>query len=207
MAARSPRLDDAITRIDQANAEDPHAEGRGAAARPKELVYGERMSAWLVRLAPAASEALQLACRAQHIRRWHIPRADFALDREGYRQWRTTLARFHADTVSGILRAAGYDEPLIARVAALVRKEKYKTDPEAQTLEDAACLVFLENHFADFAAHKDEAKLIDILQKTWRKMSVQGQQAALTIKLPEKLGRLVERALSGEAGEGKANPP
>jgi hypothetical protein len=196
---RSPRLDDAIARIDQANAEDPHADGQGAAARPKEQVYGERMSAWLARLAPDASEALRLACRAQHIRRWQIPRADFALDRDGYRQWRTTLARFHADTVSEILRAAGYDESMIARVAALVRKEKYKTDPEAQTLEDAACLVFLENHFAEFAAHKNQDKLIDILQKTWRKMSAQGQQAALTIKLPDNLKQLVDKALAGPA--------
>jgi hypothetical protein len=207
MAARSPRLDDAIARIDRANADDPHAEGEGAAARPKELVYGERMSAWLARLAPEASEALQLACRAQHIRRWQVPRADFALDRGGYQKWRTTLARFHADTVSEILRAAGYDESLIARVAALVRKEKYKTDTEAQTLEDAACLVFLENHFAEFAANKDEAKLVDILQKTWRKMSAQGQQAALTIKLPENLMQLVDKALAGEVTNEKANPP
>ena len=198
-SALSSRFGDAIARIDRANAEDPHAGGQHAGARPKELVYGEHMSAWLARLVPDASEALQLACRAQHIRRWEIPRTNFALGREGYKLWRTTLARFHAETVSAILREAGYEETLVARVAALVRKEKYKTDSEAQTLEDVACLVFLENHFAEFATHQDEAKLIDILQKTWRKMSARGQQAALAIKLPGHLQKLVETALAGSS--------
>jgi hypothetical protein len=194
MASPSPRFPVAIALIDRANAGDPHIDANET--QPKELLYGKRMSAWLQRLAPGASEALQLACRAQHIRRWEIPRTNYPADREGYRQWRTTLARFHADTVAEILREAGYDETLIARVSALVRKEKYKTDPEAQTLEDVACLVFLENHLAEFAANKDEAKLIDILQKTWRKMSVEGQLAALTIELPGNLKKLVATALS-----------
>ena len=191
-----PRFDSALTAIDAANAEDPNTEKGDASGRPRELVYGERMSAWLARLAPEASEALRLACRAQHIRRWEIPRANYSMDRAGYRDWRTTLARFHADTVTGILRKAGYDEITVARVASLVRKEKYKTDAEAQTLEDVACLVFLENHFADFAPRQDEAKLVDILQKTWRKMSSAGQQAALTIKLPGQLQALVAKALA-----------
>lgn len=196
MTNPSTRFADAIRRIDAANAADPNTENEHAGARPKELVYGERMSAWLTRLAPKSSEALQLACRAQHIRRWEIPRTNFPMDREGYRQWRSTLARFHAETVSKILSDAGYDEALAVRVSALVRKEKYKTDPESQTLEDVACLVFLENYFAGFAAQHDEAKLVDILQKTWRKMSAKGQQAALTIDLPDDLKRLVETALA-----------
>jgi hypothetical protein len=192
----SSRFADAIERIDLANAADPRDEPGPAGPRAKELVYGERMSAWLARLAPEASEALQLAVRAQHIRRWQIPRSEYAEGRDGYRQWRSRLAQFHAETVAVILREAGHDDAMIARVASLVRKEKYKTDAEAQTLEDVACLVFLENHFAEFAAHKDEAKLIDILQKTWRKMSPRGQRAALTIELPEKLRKLVEKAVS-----------
>jgi hypothetical protein len=192
----SSRLTDALARIDRANTEDPNAEGTVTGPRPKELVYGERMSAWLARLSPDASEQLQIACRAQHIRRWEIPRTDYASGRDAYRQWRAALARFHADKVAGILREAGYGETFISRVAALVRKEKYKTDPEAQTLEDVACLVFLEHHFAAFAADKNEAKLIDILQKAWRKMSAQGQQAALAIDLPDDLKALVATALA-----------
>jgi Domain of unknown function (DUF4202) len=195
------RLSETLDRIDFANSEDPNTDASG---RPKELVYGQRMSAWLMRLAPAASEELQLACRAQHIQRWQIPRAQFAFGRDGYREWRTALAHFHADTVSRILQECGYDETATARVAALVRKEKYKTDPEAQTLEDTACLVFLENHFAEFAAHKDESKLVGILRKTWRKMSPQGQKAALSIKLQTHLLKLVERALAEGADDDEA---
>jgi hypothetical protein len=187
---------DAIARIDRANADDPNHELQDGVARPKELVYGERMSAWLARIGPDASEALQLACRAQHIQRWQIPRSTYPQDRDGYRAWRSELARFHAQQAGTIMREAGYGEAMVARVGALVRKEKYKTDPEAQTLEDVACLVFIEYHLADFASHKDEAKLIAILQKTWRKMSPQGQQAALKIDIPQSLRALVEKALA-----------
>jgi hypothetical protein len=187
---------DAVARIDRANANDPNSALQDGVARPKELVYGERMSDWLSRIAPDASEALQLACRAQHIQRWQIPRSQYPQDREGYRAWRTELARFHADQAGAIMRAAGYDQTMVARVGALVRKEKYKTDPEAQTLEDVACLVFLEHHLADFASHKDEAKLIAILQKTWRKMSPQGQHAALKIDFPQAARVLLDKALT-----------
>ena len=179
----------AIQRIDAANAQDPHG---------KELLYSQRMSAWLERIEPSASEALRLATRAQHIRRWAIPRSDYPMDRIGYLKWRTTLYKFHADEAARILREVGYDEPTIDRVAALVRKEQIKTDPDAQTLEDVICLVFLENYFADFAAGHDEDKVINILRRTWRKMSERGHKTALTLEIPPAAKRLVERALSDE---------
>jgi hypothetical protein len=181
------RFNAAIERIDAANAQDPHG---------KELLYSQRMSAWLERVEPDAAEALRLAARAQHIRRWAIPRSDYPMDRIGYLKWRTTLYKFHADEVGGILREVGYDEETIARVAGLVRKEQIKSDPDAQTLEDVICLVFLENYFADFAAGHDEEKVINILRRTWRKMSRRGQQLALTLEIPAAARRLVERALS-----------
>jgi hypothetical protein len=183
----SDRFQAAIAHIDAANAQDPHG---------KELLYSQRMSAWLDQIDPNASEALRLAARAQHIRRWTIPRADYPMDRIGYLKWRTTLYKFHADEITNILRQVGYDEPIIPRVASLVRKERIKTDPEAQTLEDVICLVFLENYFADFAAAHDEEKVINILRKTWKKMSPRGQQLALTLSIPQAAKRLVERALS-----------
>jgi hypothetical protein len=185
----NPRFIAAIERIDAANAQDPHG---------KELLYSQRMSAWLERIEPDAPEALRLAARAQHIRRWTIPRADYPMDRIGYLKWRTTLYRFHADEAAGILREVGYDEPTIARVASLVRKEQIKSDPDAQTLEDVICLVFLENYFAEFAAGHDEDKVINILRRTWKKMSERGRGTALTLEIPAAAKRLVERALSGE---------
>jgi hypothetical protein len=106
------------------------------------------------------------------------------------------LYKFHAEEVSRILREAGYDEAVVARVASLVRKERIKSDPEAQALEDVICLVFLENYFAEFAAGHDEEKVVGILRKTWKKMSPRGQGEALKLEMPAEARRLVERALS-----------
>ena len=191
------RFEKAIVRFDVANAEDPNREAHEGAEHPKELLYGRRMTAWLERLAPDAPEALRLAVRCQHIRRWAIPRNRYPMDRAGYREWRTTLAKFHAETAGEILREVGYDEETILRVQALVRKERLKLDAETQALEDVACLVFLESYFADFARQHDEEKLIDILRKTWRKMSPKGHEAALGLALSPDLRGTVEKALAG----------
>jgi hypothetical protein len=182
------RFAEAIRRIDAANAQDPHG---------KELLYSQRMSQWLARIDRNASEALRLASRAQHIRRWTVPRSSYPMDRIGYLSWRTTLYKFHAQEISNILREVGYDEPTIARVASLVRKERIKTDPEAQTLEDVVCLVFLENYFAQFATGHQEDKVVEILRKTWKKMSQRGRDEALKLHMPEEARRLVEKALGG----------
>jgi hypothetical protein len=183
------RVAEAVARIDAANALDPHG---------RELLYSQRMSAWLGRIAPDASVALKLAARAQHIRRWSIPRSDYPMDRIGYLKWRTTLYKFHAEETAKILHEVGYDEATIVRVASLIRKEQIKSDAEAQTLEDVICLVFLENYFADFAAEHEAEKVINILRKTWKKMSERGRKVALTLEIPAAAKALVERALSSE---------
>ena len=176
MIRDSQKLQHAIEQFDAANAEDPHG---------KELAYARQMTQWLDRLAPDASEPLRLAARAQHICRWQIPRSDFPMDRTGYHRWRTTLYTFHADKAAQIMRQAGYEDAIIARVRSLLRKEKIKLDPEMQTLEDVVCLVFLENYFGDFARDKDEQKLIGIIRRTWAKMSPRGHEAAMNIKMSE----------------------
>ncbi len=191
------RQEDAIACIDAANAEDPNREFVDGAARPAALVYAERMTGWLETLAPDASEALRVATRAQHIERWTIPRAEFPDGREGYFRWRTTLAKFHAERTAGILAEAGYEADVIDRVKGLLRKHRLKTDPEVQTLEDVACLVFLESYFADFSKQHDEDKVIGILRKTWAKMSPKGHDAALALDMPAEARALVEKALSG----------
>ncbi len=177
----------AIARFDAANAEDPNRETVGGRERPRELLYAERLTAMLERYAPDASEALRLAARCQHIQRWKIPRADYPMTRPGYHQWRTRLRDFHADLAATILREAGYDDAIIARVRSLIRKEALKSDPEAQALEDIVDLVFLESYLDDFVAkHPDyeHAKFVDILRKTARKMSARGRAAATTLILP-----------------------
>jgi hypothetical protein len=189
------KLSEAIARFDAANAEDPHKETIDGKEHPKALVYAERMSAWLDKLAPDATEVVRLAVRAQHIRRWTVERERYPMDRAGYRKWRTDLGAFHAETAGRILREVGYAEEAVARVQALLRKERLKADPEVQLLEDVACLVFLDHYFAEFAQKHDEEKLVDIVRKTWRKMSPRGHEAAHGLRLPPKLGALVKRAL------------
>ncbi|MDD5034930.1 MAG: DUF4202 domain-containing protein [Methylococcaceae bacterium] len=192
------RLNQAIESIDRANSEDPNRETWLGHEYPKELLYAQRMSQWLARLDPEAGEARKLAARAQHIRRWTVPRENYPEGREGYLKWRTFLYRFHAEQVESILRELGYDEETIMAVKRMVGKQGLKRDPDVQLIEDLACLVFLEYYFPPFAEKHDEAKLIDIVRKTWRKMSEQGRSAALTIGLPENLQAVVAKALIGE---------
>ncbi len=201
MIADRSRFAAAIAAFDEANGEDPNVVVHGGTTTPKELLYARRMTRWLDRLAPDASEALRLAARCQHIRRWEIPRSDYPMDRAGYLKWRTGLKHFHARLAGEILAHASYDDETIGRVQSLLRKERLKRDAESQLLEDVVCLVFLEHHFVDFAEQHAEEKVVDIVRKTWIKMSPAGHEAARKLKLPSKAGALIERALEGERGE------
>jgi hypothetical protein len=199
------RFERAIARFDAANAEDPNREPADGREWPKELLYAERMSAMLERFAPDASETLRLAARCQHIQRWKIPRAEYPMDRIGYLQWRKRLNKLHAQLAGEILRDVEYDDATIARVGSLLKKEALKSDREAQALEDVVDLVFLESYLAGFvAAHGqyDNAKFLDILGKTAKKMSAGGRAAALTlIDVPAALLPAVRAAMSAEAPE------
>jgi hypothetical protein len=191
MPIDTERFHPAIARIDAANASDPHL----IAGVPAEVLYSRRMTEWLGKLYPQASEALQLAARAQHIRRWEVPRETYPMDRAGYHRWRTGLYTFHADIAAEILRDVGYEQATIDRVRSLLKKERLKADPETQALEDVICVVFLENYFADFAAKHDEDKLIVILKRTWAKMSQVGRDAALKLPMSTDAAALIGKAL------------
>lgn len=189
------RLRRAIERFDAINAQDPNLETVDGKDHPKELLYAQRMTEWLDRLFPDASEALRLAARSQHIKRWQIARTVYPMDRQGYHRWRTELGRFHADAAAQVLREVGYDQQTITRVQSLLRKERLKLDPETQALEDVICLVFLQYYFAPFSELHEEQKLMGILRRTWTKMSAKGHAAALALSLPPEKRRLVEKAL------------
>ncbi len=191
----SPRLTRAFAAFDRINAADPRTELVDGRSEPKELVYARRMTAALERFEPDASEPLRLAARAQHIERWSIPRSDYEYGRTGYKQWRSRLMQHHAEVATRVLREVGYDEETCERVTRLLRKQGLKRDPEVQTLEDVVCLVFLEHYFDDFAREHDDEKLVDILRKTWGKMSERGRAAALRLDLSADAARLVGRAL------------
>jgi len=189
-------LDEAIRRFDAANAEDPNAELVRGAPVAKELVYGQRMSSRLASFAPDAPETVKLAARAQHIRRWEVPRDSYPAGRAGYLKWRSDLYKRHGDTAAAIMGEVGYDDETIDRVRTLLRKRGLKTDPEVQLLEDVVCLVFLEHYFHDFAKKHEEDKLISIVQKTWSKMTSPAHDAALRLDYaPEDL-ELIRKALA-----------
>ena len=187
------KFDDAIRRFDDENARDPNQEN----GRPRELLYAERLTAWVLKLRPDAGEALRLAARCQHICRWEIPRDSYPMTRAGYLQWRATLKKFHAQKAGEILREVGYDENTIQRVQELNLKKNFPNDPEGRVLEDALCLMFLEFQFADLAAKTAEDKTINALQKSWRKMTEAARTEALKLNYDEREKALLQRAFNG----------
>lgn len=189
-------LHEAYKLFDQANAKDPNSEEINGELVPKELIYGQRMTKTLESFEPKASEALKLAARSQHICRWEIPRNSYPMDRVGYLKWREELKKFHATKASEILNDLGYSTEIIERVSFLLQKKKLKKDEETQTLEDVVCLVFLNYYYEEFSAKHNHDKVIDILQKTWRKMSDKGQKEALTLSYSEKALALIQKALA-----------
>ncbi len=196
------RYDRTIALFDAANAEDPNQETADGKEWPKELLYAQRMSEMQQRFAPDATEVVRLACRAQHIQRWKIPRQDYPMTREGYQAWRTTLYKFHADLAGKLMQEAGYDEEAIERVKKVVGKRGLKVNPETQAMEDVVDLVFIEHYMLRFATKNpdySEEKWLDIIRKTWKKMSDEGHAFAVSgkLKLPEPLIPLILKAVQG----------
>lgn len=201
--AASERYARAIALFDAANAEDPRMDkGIDGKDVPYELLYAQRMTDMIDRFAPSASEAAKLAVRAQHIQRWKTPRDSYPMDRTGYLQWRTGLYKFHAETAGRLMKEAGYGDETIEQVKTAVGKKGLKVNPDTQLLEDIADLVFIEHYMLGFAGKKpdySEEKWLDIVRKTWKKMSPAAQEFALAgkIKLPEPLVPLIVKAVSG----------
>lgn len=186
-------------RITAAHAEDPRRVTVQGETVPWSVYYHRRLAHFTDVLAPGASVALKLAARCAHIRRWTIPREDYDEGRSGYKRWRSDLARFHAEQAAVILDEAGFDAGTIQRVQDILQKRRLTQDPEVQIFEDALCLVFIEDELAAFADKHDEAKLIRIIQKTWRKMSDQGHEKALELAsgLSAEVRAILDRALAG----------
>jgi hypothetical protein len=197
MIENQERFDQAIALFDAANAEDPNQDE----GHPKELLYGQRMTEMIHRFAPDASEVAQLAVRAQHIKRWTVPRNSYPMTKEGYFAWRTGLYKYHAETAGELMREAGYDDAMIDQVKKAVGKRALKVNPDTQLMEDVADLVFIEYYMLPFAGAKpdyDEEKWLDIIRKTWKKMSDAGRAFALSgkVNLPEALVPLITKAIS-----------
>lgn len=190
------RFETAIALIDKKNAEDPNTYQVAGFNYAKELLYSQRMTRKLLQFLPNASKALQIAARAQHICRWQIARNEFPMDKVGYLKWRETLKKMHANTAVEILEQVGFDAQFQERVKKIILKKLIKKNEESQALEDVICLVFLDYYFDEFAAKHTDEKVIDILQKTWVKMSDKGHKAALELPFSEKGLALVQKALA-----------
>jgi hypothetical protein len=183
-----------LRRFDDENARDPNLITIGGTVQPRELFYAQRLTEWVLRLCPEASEVLQLAARCQHICRWMIPRNSYPMTRAGYLRWREELKRFHAQKSSEILREAGYPGEMIARVRELNLKKNLGEDPECQVLEDALCLETLQYQLGDLMDKTEPDKMVAILQKTWKKMSPAARQEALGLSFSDREKELLSKA-------------
>ncbi len=209
MSQSKTTYETALSLIDAANGADPNRVSADGKEWPKELLYSERMSDMLRRFAPDADDAMKLAIRAQHIERWKSPRNAYPMDRIGYLKWRKDLYKIQANTAAALLQQAGYDDETIERVRNSVAKKNIKGNPDTQLLEDVTDLVFMEHYMLEFVGkHPDysEEKWIEIIQKTWNKMSDSAHQFALSgnVRLPESLVPLIQKAVAGGTGENDA---
>ncbi len=192
----SPRFEQALKKLDELHAEDPRSVEVDGEALPKELWHAQQMTRWLGQLDDAPSELLQLAVRAQHLQRWQVSRDEYPEGRRGYLHWRRDQGRRAGETTAGVMRECGYCEEDAERVAQMIRKEGLARDPEVQTVEDCACLVFLENYFADFSRQVERDHMIRIIQKTWGKMSDAARNQALQLPMDDSSRAMVEEALA-----------
>jgi len=193
------RFKKAVHRIDEENGKDPHVILVGGAARPYELVYSQWVTDWVLQLCPQASEALRLAARSQHICRWMIPRKSYEMTRAGYLKWRADLKQFHAEKSGEILSEAGYPNEMISRVQALNLKKNLAGDSDCQILEDALCLVTIQHQLAELMEKTEPEKMLQIVRKTWKKMSPKAWELALALALPEPERELIKNALAEES--------
>ena len=202
------RFEAALHRFDEENARDPNVEQVAGVAHPRELIYAQWLTEWVLRLCPEASEPLRLAARCQHLCRWMVPRNSYPMTRAGYLKWREGLKHFHAQKAGDILREVGYPEDVIGRVQTLNLKKDLAQDPEVQVIEDALCLVFLEHQIGDLASKTTDDKMIGVVQKTWHKMTPAAHALALALSYAPHARGLLEKALkpADEVGSASNNP-
>ncbi|PSF08765.1 DUF4202 domain-containing protein [Marinobacter halophilus] len=201
MMTEQQKLEQALELIDQANLADPNREQVEGEALPREYAYSLHMTRWLLALEPAASARMQIACRAQHIERWTMPRGDYAEGRKNYYQWRQACGRMHGRRAAEIMARCGYPQEECERVETILTKRELRQDPDTQLLEDVACMVFLERYFARFYSDNpdyEREKWLTIVRRTWGKMSPRGHEAALKLAegMPAHLLELLQEALS-----------
>lgn len=194
MSEPEPRLASAIDEVDRENAADPRRTVVEGDERPYELAYADDLERWLRALVPDPSPALRFAARAQHVRRWELPRASYPAGRKGYLAWRRKLQDHHVEVSLAILERHGLARELGGPVERILRKRGLGADDEVQAMEDALCLVTLERQLDDLASKLERNKLVDVLRKTWGKMSAAGRERALAMPLAAEARALLHEA-------------
>ncbi|MFC6101075.1 DUF4202 domain-containing protein [Olivibacter domesticus] len=189
------KLEQAFTLFDKYNQQSPERITWKGQDYPSEYFYAIKLYEWVRNLDQHASEALLLASRCQHIGRWEIERKTYPEGRVGYLKWRSDLAKHHAQKATEIMDSLNYEADVIAKVKEIVLKKGIKRDQDVQTIENALCLVFLEFQYDDLLQKHSEEKMVGILQKTWAKMSREGQEAALALQYSDKGSMLLNKAL------------
>ncbi len=195
------RLTQALAAIDRANRADPTEEQVNGEPLPREYAYSLHMTRWLFELEPEPTERMQIACRAQHIERWTMPRSEFGEGKQNYYQWRQACGRMHGRRAAEIMAECGYPKEECERVETILTKRKLREDEDTQLLEDVACMVFLERYFAQFYNDNpdyEREKWLTIVRRTWGKMTPRGHEAALKLagNLPPHLLALLQEALA-----------
>jgi hypothetical protein len=194
---RSPeKFAAAVRRFDEENSRDPNSVSEGGVSRPRELVYSEWLTHWVLKLQPEASEELRLAARCQHLCRWQVPRESYPMTRPGYLKWRADLKQFHARKAGEILSELGHKQSVITRVQNLNLKQNFPNDVEGRVLEDALCLVFLEHQLAELAEKTSADKVVNALRKSWQKMTPTAREIALKLSYAPRERELIEQALA-----------
>ena len=178
-----------------AHLQDPNLVQTGSGQVPAEWLYIQRLLTSMQQVYPDASEALTIAVYCQHLFRWEIKRSEYPEGRIGYYQWRNYLGEYQAEKAAVLLKSGGYTDDFIQEITTILKKLNISRLEESQKLEDVVCLVFLEHYMNDFIQGKTEAQLIQIVQKTWNKMSDHGHHVALQLNLSEPTRRIVELAL------------
>jgi len=181
----------AIAAIDAANGDDPNRFGDRALA----LVHGELATHWIDELVAEPSDALMIAARAHHLRRWELARSDYPAGRAGYLRWRRDNKQVQADAATSIAVSAGYGRTFVDRVAELILRKRLGSDPDTQALEDAACLAFLGTQFDTMVAKLGHSHMVDVVAKTLRKMSLEATMLASRVDLSSQASAVLTDAV------------
>ncbi|NQY10473.1 MAG: DUF4202 domain-containing protein [Flavobacteriales bacterium] len=192
----SKSIEEGIKAFDAANSKDPKTIEINGKYIPFELAFSDRLTMWIGRLTQSPSDALLLAARCQHIERWTKPRDSYPTGKTGYLNWRSDLKIYHAERSTEILKSLDFESDLIEQVSIINQKKAIKLNEDAQLMEDALCLEFLDFQLERFSKKYDDDKLITILKKSWKKMSENGRNLALQISYSDNVLALIKIAIS-----------